>query len=58
VKGTAVRAWVTTVIDVLGLALVIAGVAMVYVPAALIVTGIALIAVGFAQSSPIIEPDE
>lgn len=37
----------TTVLELLGAALVVAGVAMVFVPAALVVAGVALIGVSY-----------
>lgn len=40
----------TTVLDVLGAALIVAGVAFVFWPAALIVAGIALLAVSWRAS--------
>lgn len=40
----------TTVLDVLGVALVVAGVALFSVPAALVVAGVALLAVSWRMS--------
>lgn len=44
------RAWLTTVLDVLGAVLVVAGVALVYVPAALAVAGVACLAISWRGS--------
>lgn len=44
------RAWVTTVLDVVGAALIVAGIALVFVPAALAVAGLALLAISWRAS--------
>lgn len=45
------RAALTTAIELVGAALVVAGVAMVFVPAALIVGGLALVGIGWLQGA-------
>ncbi|MEJ1195070.1 hypothetical protein [Pseudarthrobacter sp. CCNWLW207] len=44
------RPWVTTVLDFVGAALIVAGIALVFVPAALAVAGLALLAISWRAS--------
>ena len=44
------RAWVTTILDVVGAALIVAGIALVFVPAALAVAGLACLAISWRAS--------
>lgn len=44
------RAWLTTVLDVLGAALIVTAVALVYVPAALAVAGAACLLISWRAS--------
>ncbi|WP_202129076.1 hypothetical protein [Pseudarthrobacter sp. ATCC 49987] len=43
-------AWLTTVLDLLGAALIVAGIAMVFVPAAFAVAGAACLAISWRAS--------
>jgi hypothetical protein len=43
-------AWLTTILDLLGAALIVAGIAMVFVPAALAVAGLACLAISWRAS--------
>lgn len=44
------RAWLTTILDVLGAGLIVTGIALVYVPAALAVAGLACLAISWRAS--------